>query len=291
MTTKQLIRTALAEDIGSGDVTSRLTVPPRTFVRAKLIVRVDGVLAGIDVCREVFRSLDPSIRFTPKLKDGARFNKGQVLADVHGLARPILAAERTALNFILRLSGIASATRQFVDAVRGTGAVILNTRKTIPGWRALEKYAVRCGGGTNHRAGLYDMILIKDNHVAAAGSITTAIERCRSSRLPMEVETRTLADVKEALATGARRILLDNMTVAQMRKAVALARGKAKLEASGGIKLANVRRVAETGVDYISVGAITHSAPAADIALDFAQDSRTPGFKGPSGRKSGSGRH
>ena len=272
MTTPQIIKVALAEDIGTGDITSQLTVAKDRLVCARLVARADGILAGIDVCRQVFLTLDLSTRFTPRLKDGARFRKQQVLAEVHGRARPILAAERTALNFIQRLSGIASATRRFVDAVRGTRAVILDTRKTAPGWRVLEKYAVRCGGGTNHRAGLYDMILIKDNHIAAAGSITTAIERCRSSRLPMEVETQTLADVEEALAAGAKRILLDNMTVAQMKKAVALARGRAKLEASGGITLRNVSRIAGTGVDYISVGAITHSAPAADIALDFLPD-------------------
>ena len=272
MTTRQLIQTALAEDIGLGDATSCLIVPADRFARARIVARTDGILAGIDVCRQVFVPLDRSVRFAPKLKDGARFGKNQVLAEVRGRARPILTAERTALNFIQRLSGIASATRRFVDAVRGTKAVILDTRKTIPGWRALDKYAVRCGGGTNHRTGLYDMILIKDNHIAAAGSITGAIERCRSSRLPVEVETQTLDEVKEALAAGAKRILLDNMTGAQMRRAVVLARRKAKLEASGGINLRNARRVAETGVDYISVGAITHSAPAADIALDFLPD-------------------
>lgn len=269
MATRQLIKAALSEDIGLGDVTSRLTVPADRFCLARLVARTDGILAGIDVCRRVFRALDRSVRFTPKLKDGARFLKGQVLAEVDGRARPILAAERSALNFIQRLSGIAAATRQFVDAVRGTKAVILDTRKTTPGWRVLEKYAVRCGGGSNHRIGLDDKILIKDNHIAAAGSITAAIERCRSSRLPVEVETQTLADVKAALAAGAKSILLDNMTAAQMKRAVALAHGQATLEASGGVTLRNVRRIAETGVDYISVGAITHSAPAADIALDF----------------------
>jgi nicotinate-nucleotide pyrophosphorylase (carboxylating) len=272
MTTRQLIKAALDEDIGPGDVTSRLTVPPGRSVRARLVARTSGILAGIDVCRQVFLTLDRTVRFAPKLKDGARFRKDQVLAEVQGRARSILAAERTALNFIQRLSGIASATGRFVEAVRGTKAVILDTRKTTPGWRVLEKCAVRCGGGTNHRTGLYDMVLIKDNHIAAAGSIPAAIERCRSSRLPMEVETQTLADVEEAIAAGAKRILLDNMTVSQMRKAVALARGRATLEASGGVNLSNVRRVAQAGVDYISVGAITHSAPAADIALDFLPD-------------------
>lgn len=262
----------MAEDIGRGDVTSRLTVPADRFVRAQLVARTDGILAGIDVCRRAFLALDRTVRFAPKLKDGARYAKDQVLAAVEGRARPILTAERTALNFIQHLSGIASLTRRFVDAVRGTGTVILDTRKTTPGWRALEKYAVRCGGGTNHRTGLYDMILIKDNHIAAAGSIAAAIGRCRPSRLPVEVESQTLADVKTALTAGAKRILLDNMTAAQMKQAVALAHGKARLEASGGVTLENVRRIAETGVDYISVGAITHSAPAADIALDFLPD-------------------
>ncbi len=271
MTPRQLIKAALAEDIGRGDVTSRLIVPTGLIARAQLVARTSGVLAGIAVCRQVFLTLDRSVQLTPRLKDGARYHKDQVLADIRGRARPILAGERTALNFLQRLSGVASATRRFVDAVHGTRAVILDTRKTTPGWRALEKYAVRCGGGTNHRAGLYDMILIKDNHIAAAGSITTAIERCRSSRLPLEVETQTLADVREALAAGAKRILLDNMSVAQIRKAVMLARGEARLEASGGVNLRNVRRVAQTGVDYISVGAITHQAPAADIALDFEE--------------------
>ena len=272
MTTRQLIQAALAEDVGPGDVTSTLTVPAGRFARARLVARTGGILAGINVCRQVFLTLDRSVRFAPKLKDGARFRKDQVLAEVHGRARSILTAERTALNFIQRLSGIATATHRFVDAVRGTKAVILDTRKTTPGWRALDKYAVHCGGGTNHRTGLYDMILIKDNHIAAAGSITTAIERCRSSRLPLEVEAETLAEVQESLVAGAKRILLDNMTLTQMKRAVALAKGKAKLEASGGINLRNVRRAAETGVDYISVGAITHSAPAADIALDFLPD-------------------
>ncbi len=272
MTTRQLIKAGLAEDVGPGDVTSRLTVPAGRSARAQIVARTSGVLAGIEVSRQVFLTLDRSVRFTPRLKDGARFRQGQVLAEVGGRARSILTAERTALNFIQRLSGIASTTRRFVDAVRATKAVILDTRKTTPGWRILEKYAVRCGGGANHRSGLYDMILIKDNHIAAAGSITTAIERCHSTRLPLEVETQTLADVTEALAAGAKRILLDNMTVAQMKQAVALARGRAKLEASGGITLRNVRRIAGTGVDYISVGAITHSALAADIALDFLPD-------------------
>jgi nicotinate-nucleotide pyrophosphorylase (carboxylating) len=269
MTTAQLIKAALTEDIGSGDVTSRLMVPPGQCARARLVARSDGVMAGISVCRQVFYAVNHSVILERRLKDGSRFRSGQTLAVVVGYARTLLAAERTALNFIQRLSGIATITRRFVDAVKGTKAVILDTRKTTPGWRELEKYAVRCGGGTNHRMGLYDMILIKDNHIAGAGSITAALARCRSTRLPVEVEARTIGDVREALDAGAERILLDNMTTTQMRNAVRLTRGRARLEASGGINLKSVRAVALTGVDCISVGAITHSAPAADIALDF----------------------
>jgi nicotinate-nucleotide pyrophosphorylase (carboxylating) len=263
-----LVRAALAEDIGTGDVTSRLTIPAGTKAAAVLVARSAGTLCGVTVCERTFRALDPKVRFTPRLKDGARFKPGDELARVVGPARSLLAAERTALNFIQRLSGIATHTARFVAAVKGTNCRILDTRKTLPGWRMLEKYAVRCGGGTNHRLGLYDMVLVKDNHIAAAGSITAALARCRT-RLPVEVECRTPADVREALVAAAKRILLDNMSMGQLRQSVALTRGRAKLEASGGITLANVGRVARTGVDFISVGAITHSAPAADIALDF----------------------
>ncbi|MEO0086194.1 MAG: carboxylating nicotinate-nucleotide diphosphorylase, partial [candidate division WOR-3 bacterium] len=184
-------------------------------------------------------------------------------------ARSLLTAERTALNFVQRMSGVATLTRRYVDAVKGTGAVILDTRKTVPGWRLLDKYAVRCGGGQNHRRGLYDMVIIKDNHIQVCGSIAAALERCRRARRPVEVETRTLADVREALAAGADWIMLDNMPLRKMRRAVRMVAGRCRVEASGGITLANVRRAALTGVDFISVGALTHSAPAADIALDF----------------------
>jgi nicotinate-nucleotide pyrophosphorylase (carboxylating) len=272
MTRRQLVRAALAEDIGSGDVTSRLTIPAARTARAELVARAPGILAGIDVCRDVFLAVDRRTRFRPLLSDCRHYRRGEVLARVSGSARSLLSAERTALNFIQRLSGIATLTGKFVAAAKGTGAVILDTRKTTPGWRDLEKYAVRCGGGTNHRRGLDDMVLIKDNHIAAAGSITQALTRCRGTRLPVEVETRTLAQVREALAAGAKRILLDNMSPARMRAAVRLARGRARLEGSGGITLATVRRVAQTGVDFVSVGAITHSAPAADIALDFLNE-------------------
>jgi len=267
-----IIDAALREDTPEGDVTSESIIPAEARSEAIFLAKEDGVLAGLAIARRVLEKIDPAVEFDEKIQDGAAFRKFDILAAIEGPTMAILKGERTALNFLQHLSGVATATRRFVDAVAGTKAKILDTRKTAPGWRALEKYAVRCGGGANHRAGLYDMILIKDNHIAAAGSITTAIERCRSSRLSKEVETQTLADVEEAIAAGVKRILLDNMTVAQMKRAVNFARGRAKFEASGGVNLRTVRRIAQTGVDYISVGAITHSAPAADIALDFLPD-------------------
>lgn len=264
-----LIRQALREDIGSGDVTSRLTIPASALVSARVVARGPGVLCGVDVCRRVFHILDRRVRFEPRRSDRAVLRRGALIASVTGPARSLLAAERTALNFLQRMSGVATLTARYVRAIRGTRARILDTRKTVPGWRELDKYAVRCGGGTNHRFGLYDMVLVKDNHIAAAGSIRLALERCRGTRLPVEVECRTLVQVREALAAGARRIMLDNMPLPRLRAAVGLSRGRALLEASGGVTLRNVRAVARTGVDYISVGALTHSAPAADIALDF----------------------
>ena len=265
----RLIRLALTEDIGAGDITSRLVVPAETCAEARLVARSPGVLCGIRICARVFKTVDAKVRFRILQPDGTRFRRGTELARIDGHARSLLAAERTALNFLQRLSGVATLTRHYVDAVRGTGAVVLDTRKTIPAWRALDKYAVRCGGGRNHRHGLYDMIIIKDNHIRACGSITAALKRCRQSRHLVEVETQTLADVREALAAGARWIMLDNMPLAEIRRAVLLVAGRCRIEASGGITLANVRRVARTGVDFISIGALTHSAPAADIALDF----------------------
>ncbi len=266
---RRLIQSALAEDLGPGDVTSRLVVPAQRSARARIVAREPGVLCGMDICRQVFSAIDPSVRFCRRLKDGTVFGPGTVLAEVRGRARSLLSAERTALNFVQRLSGIATLTHRYVRAVLGTGAVILDTRKTTPGWRALEKYAVRCGGGGNHRMGLYDMVLIKDNHIAVAGSVSSALAACRRSRLEVEVEVTNIDQVKEALAAGARRLLLDNMSLAQLRRAVQLCRGRARTEASGGVTLERVRRIAETGVDFISVGAVTHSAPAVDIALDF----------------------
>ncbi len=269
MTTEQLIKAALAEDHCRNDITSRLTVPAGLRTSGHLVARAAGVLAGIDTCGRVFRTVDPGLRFSARHHDGDRLRPGMLLAEVRGPARSILAAERTALNFLQHLSGVATLTRRFVDAVKDTRAVILDTRKTTPGWRELEKRAVTCGGGRNHRLGLHDMILIKDNHIAAAGSLAAAIERCRGERTRLEVEVRTIPELRVALRAGARRVMLDNMNPARMRRAVALAKGKARLEASGGITLRTVRRVAETGVDYISVGALTHSAPALDIALEL----------------------
>lgn len=268
-TVDRLVKLGLAEDIGTGDITSRLVIPAQTLARARLVARTQGILCGIGVCARVFRAVDTRVLFSARLADGSGYRRGTELARLSGPARSLLAAERTALNFLQRLSGIATITRRYVDAVKGTGAVILDTRKTLPGWRLLDKYAVRCGGGRNHRRGLYDMVLVKDNHIQVCGSITTALERCRRTRLPREVETRTLDDVREALAAGAEWIMLDNMSLPEMRRAVRLVGGRCRIEASGGITLANVRRVALTGVDFISVGALTHSAPAADIALDF----------------------
>jgi len=269
MTTVQLIRAALAEDIGRADITSQLLIPAGQLAVGYIRARMSGTLAGINICRAVFKTVDRRIRFQPRLRDGGQFRKGTVLAVVSGPARSLLAAERTALNFLQHLSGIATLTRKFVNAVAGTGAVILDTRKTTPGWRTLEKFAVRCGGGQNHRHRLDAMMLIKDNHIAVAGSVTAAIARARQSGRPFEIEVRTLAQVREALRAGARHIMLDNMSLAQLRQAVRLARGQARLEASGRITLRRVRAVALTGVDDISVGAITHSAPAVDIGLDF----------------------
>lgn len=265
------ITRALEEDIGSGDVTTNSIVPAGASLRGRIVAKQDGVVAGLDVASEVFRALSNEIMFDAKVKDGSHVNKGDVLAEVNGEARALLTGERTALNFLGRMSGIATLTRQFVDAVAGTNATILDTRKTAPGLRALDKLAVRLGGGANHRTGLFDMVLIKDNHIDFAGSITTAVERVRATgtRLPIEVETRTLENVREALQLGVERILLDNMKPETMREAVEMTKGQAKLEASGNVTLENVLEVARTGVDYISVGALTHSPRVFDVSLEW----------------------
>lgn len=263
------IRRALAEDIGAGDATTDSIIPAGALMTGQIIAKQSGILAGLDIARAVYTTLDERVSLDARLSEGAQASNQQVVARVSGPARALLTAERTALNFLGRMSGIASLTRQFVDAVAGTRAVILDTRKTAPGLRALDKLAVLRGGGQNHRAGLYDMILIKDNHIDFAGSISEAVRCARlvSGSLEIEVETRTLEDVKEALDTQVPRILLDNMSPEMMEQAVKLTAGHARLEASGNISLVNVRQVAETGVDYISIGALTHSAKVFDFSF------------------------
>ena len=265
------IRRALEEDIGRGDVTTNSIVLPEASMGGQIIAKQAGVVAGLDVAHATYLLLAPDVSFIGFVAEGAQVEKWQVLAAVSGPARALLTAERTALNFVGRMSGIATLTRQFVDKVAGTQATILDTRKTAPGLRALDKLAVRRGGGQNHRAGLYDMILIKDNHIDYAGSLTEAVRRARAADtgLVIEVEARTLEDVQAALALGVERILLDNMSIECMRQAVMLSAGRARLEASGNVSSDNVRQVAETGVYYISVGALTHSARAFDVSFDW----------------------
>jgi nicotinate-nucleotide pyrophosphorylase (carboxylating) len=268
------IRHALEEDIGTGDATTNSIVPEQATLRGKIIAKQDGVIAGLDVARAVFLELNREVAFRPKVVDGSVVLNRTEIAVLEGSARALLTGERTALNFLGRMSGIATLTRKFVDAVSETDAKILDTRKTAPGLRTLDKWAVKLGGGKNHRTGLFDMILIKDNHIDFAGSITAAVERARlaTTNLEIEVETRTLDDVTEALALGVKRILLDNMTPETMKEAVAITAGQAKLEASGNVNLESVLQVAQTGVDYISVGALTHSARVFDLSLEWLEN-------------------
>lgn len=265
------IKRALAEDIGPGDATTDSIIPADAMSRGRIIVKQQGVIAGLDVASAVFRMVDKRVQVAMLAAEGDRVDKRQVVATVAGPVRALLTGERTALNFLGRMSGIATLTRSFVDAVAGTNAVILDTRKTAPGLRFVDKLAVARGGGQNHRIGLYDMILIKDNHIDYAGSLVAAVQRARAahSGLEIEVEARTLDDVRAALECGVERILLDNMTLDTMRQAVALTAGRAKLEASGNVTLDTVRAIAETGVDYISSGALTHSARVLDISFDL----------------------
>jgi nicotinate-nucleotide pyrophosphorylase (carboxylating) len=265
------IRRALDEDIGDGDATTNSIVPPEATLQGKIVAKQSGVVAGLEIAAAVFDQLDRDVMFRGSVKDGATVLNHTTLAQLDGSARALLTGERTALNFLGRMSGIATLTKQFVDAVEGTRAQILDTRKTAPGLRPIDKRAVQLGGGMNHRTGLFDMVLIKDNHIDFAGSITAAVQRVRTTdtRLEIEVETRTLDDVREALDLGVTRILLDNMTVDTMREAVAIVGGLAKLEASGNITLENVAEVARTGVDYISVGALTHSPKVFDVSLEW----------------------
>jgi nicotinate-nucleotide pyrophosphorylase (carboxylating) len=273
---RQAIQAALAEDIGSGDATTLATVPETAAARAVLRAREPLVVAGLDFAGAAFRELSTAIKIEPLVKDGQRVSGGEILLKISGPARAILSAERVALNFVQRLSGIATLTALFVEAIKNTPAQILDTRKTTPGWRRFEKYAVTCGGGHNHRLGLFDQVLIKDNHLAALknglpNAIAAAIQRAREKypQLKIEVEADTLEQAEQAAAAGADIILLDNMNPVQLRLAVQKIKGRAKTEASGGVNLAGVQAIAKTGVDYISIGALTHSARAVDMGLDF----------------------
>jgi nicotinate-nucleotide pyrophosphorylase (carboxylating) len=263
-----VVRAALAEDVGGGDVTTDSVVPAGARCRARLELEEPGVVCGLPAVHAVFAALDPDVAVEALLAEGARVSRAPAPAAViAGSARAVLTGERTALNLFGRLCGIATLTARYVDAVEGTRARILDTRKTTPGLRALEKYAVRCGGGTNHRLGLHDAVLLKENHIRIAGGISAAVAAARNGR-PVEVEAETLDEVREALAAGADRILLDNMTPAQVRRAVELVAGRAQLEASGGISLATVRAYAETGVDFVSIGALTHAARSLHVSLE-----------------------
>ena len=270
------VRAALAEDVGSGDVTTLATVPEDSRCRAVMRAREPLVVAGIAFAEAAFRELSDKLHIQVSIADGGRAAAGDVLLAVEGPTRAILTAERVALNFVQRLSGVATAAAHYVEAVRGTKAQILDTRKTTPGWRTFEKYAVACGGARNHRIGLFDMVLIKDNHLAALrdakpDAVAAAVQSARAKypALKVEVEADTLEQVAQAAAAGADFILLDNMTPEMLREAVALVGDRSKTEASGGVNLKTVRAIAESGVDFISVGAITHSARAVDIGLDF----------------------
>jgi len=270
-----LIELAIAEDIGPGDATSEATLPATLLVSAEIKAKAVGVVAGLPIAEAVFRRVEPRLQVTLIAHDGDPVTPGTLLAEVSGEARGMLAAERTALNFLQHLSGIATLTDSFVRAVAGTHAVILDTRKTHPGYRKLEKYAVRAGGGQNHRMGLHDMLLIKDNHIEAAGSITGAVRQARAAvpSLPCEVEVKNLDELREALTLDVDQIMLDNMDLDTMRAAVDLAAGRVKLEASGNVTLTRVAAIAATGVDCISIGALTHSAPSLDISMDVLPQS------------------
>jgi len=273
---RELVRRALAEDLGWGDVTTDGTVERAQRGRGVILAKAACVIAGLDVAAEAFRQLDPGIVFTGRCVDGDRCDAGAVVADVRGSAAAMLTAERTALNFLQRLSGIATATRRFVDAAGAGGSrlTVLDTRKTTPTLRVLEKYAVRAGGGVNHRKGLDDGILIKDNHIRLAGGVEQAVARMKAAgqELPIEVEAQSLADVDAALGSGADIILLDNLPLEHIREAVRRIASRARTEISGGVTLESLPDLARTGADYVSIGALTHSAPAADLSLEIEPD-------------------
>jgi nicotinate-nucleotide pyrophosphorylase (carboxylating) len=267
---REIVRHALAEDVGGGDITTDATVSPGLGARGVFLMKSDGVLAGLDVAFEVFRQIDPAVKIASRKRDGDACRTGDEVAEVTGSARALLIGERTALNFLQRLSGIATLARQFVDAAAGR-ITILDTRKTTPGLRALEKYAVRAGGATNHRVGLFDAILIKDNHIRLAGGVKAAVARTRAAQpgRPIEIEAQRLDEVDDAIAAGAESILADNMSIAQIRDAVARAKGRATIEISGGVTLDRIPELASTGANFVSAGALTHSAPALDISFEI----------------------
>jgi len=267
---RDVVRRALEEDVRGGDITTNATVTAAQRARGVFLVKAACVLAGLDVAFEAFRQLDPDIRTTSNKHDGDACRAGDIVAEADGSARALLVGERTALNFLQRLSGIATRARRYVDASGGR-ITILDTRKTTPGLRTLEKYAVRAGGATNHRVGLFDAILIKENHIHLAGGVQRAIELCRASNpgVPVEVEAETLAEVDQALAARAEMILLDNMSTADIRDAVERAKGRAKIEISGGVTLERIPELAATGAEFVSAGALTHSAPAVDISFEI----------------------
>jgi nicotinate-nucleotide pyrophosphorylase (carboxylating) len=267
---RDLVRRALDEDVGDGDVTTEATVAPALRARGLFLAKADCVVAGMDVALEAFRQLEAGVRADVRISDGSACRAGDHIAEVFGAARTLLVGERTALNFLQRLSGVATRARRFVEAAGGR-IVILDTRKTTPTLRLLEKYAVRCGGATNHRVGLFDAILIKDNHIRLAGSVSAAVTKARAHQAGMavEIEAERLDQVDAALAAGADTILVDNMSTADIREAVARARGRAKIEISGGVTLERIPELAATGADLVSVGALTHSAPAIDISFEI----------------------
>ncbi|MBN2731141.1 MAG: carboxylating nicotinate-nucleotide diphosphorylase [Balneolaceae bacterium] len=263
-----LVRRALAEDVQSGDLTTERIVPADMQSRAQWVAKEEGIVAGLFVGEAVFRSLDVDIEWSPKVEDGQTVHPGDVLVEMQGQSRALLIGERTALNFVQRMSGIATATSRYVNVLKGTGTTILDTRKTVPGLRALDKYAVKAGGGTNHRTGLYDMVLIKENHIRIAGGIGEAVAKAKTGtpEVKIEVETTSLNEVKQALEAGVDIIMLDNMSLSDMKKAVELIDGRAQTEASGNVTIDRLREIANCGVDFISAGALTHSVSAFDIS-------------------------
>jgi nicotinate-nucleotide pyrophosphorylase (carboxylating) len=276
---RELVLRALAEDIGAGDLTSHLTLSADVEIEAAVVARSGLVLCGLTLAAAAFAEVDPRIRFEAAQEEGAEVSPDDAVAFVTGPARGVMTAERAALNFLGRMSGVATLTREFVRRVAGTAAEILDTRKTLPGWRALDKYAVSVGGGSNHRSGLFDAILIKDNHIAAAGGVTAAVKAARAgapAHVWLQVEVESDAEAEAALEAGADALLLDNRSLPELRALVACFGGRTSLEASGGVTLETVREIAETGVHRISVGALTHSAPCADLSLEVRRSSATP---------------